>query len=312
MEWIIPCNPELYDINTSINTDGFVYWRQNARYSTGDIVYIYVSGRVKRIQYKTTVVDTDIDGTSISDPYWLDKSQETIKLIKVKLKLLKSFAGDDLSFQNLRKNGLNSSIQGPMKLKGSLSEYVRSVDQYYRIVSFSCGPTYDLVKSTCVHAHPVKNGFPKNPTKWLMIRKNGGISEEVFEVVTTIDSWPDEVRNLTSYRDMIVRYADSRKRSYGFETKDKPYRFYILKKAFDLNPPYIMQPNLQGYRYYELDEIYHNKTESVSDNINAALQADKTIIRNDKEYVTCRRCGYQFIKAPRCPECGQLHSYKGE
>ena len=133
-------------------------------------------------------------------------------------------------------------------------------DEYNRIISFPCGPTYDLVTSTLVHAHPVKFGFPKYPTRWIMVRKKGGISEAIYEVMKTIDCFPDEVDQIDSeYKERIKKYVDTRRYSFGFETKDKPYRFYILKKAFELNPPYVMEPNLRSYKYYELEEILDNR-----------------------------------------------------
>lgn len=138
----------------------------------------------------------------------------------------------------------------------TMSKRNRTTDDFNRITSFSCGPTYDIVTSTLVHAHPVKRGFPKYPTRWIMVRAKGGISEAVYEVEKTIECYPEEIDQLDSeYRERIKRYADTRRASYGFATKDKPYRFYVLKVAYELNPPFVMQPNIQGYKYYELDEV---------------------------------------------------------
>ena len=32
---------------------------------------------------------------------------------------------------------------------------------------------------------------------------------------------------------------------------------------------------------------------------------------NGKTMVKCANCGYEFVKAPRCTECGQLQDYEG-
>lgn len=50
-----------------------------------------------------------------------------------------------------------------------------------------------------------------------------------------------------------------------------------------------------------------NKTQPVSDDINTPLRP-KTIIRKADGTIqfVCGRCEESFVKAPRCPECGQL------
>lgn len=47
-----------------------------------------------------------------------------------------------------------------------------------------------------------------------------------------------------------------------------------------------------------------NNTETTKHDINKAM-----IIRLSRATVTCPHCEYQFIIAPRCPECGQLIQY---
>lgn len=128
-EWIIPCNPHSYDLQTALTNSDEVYWRQNARYEVGDIVYIYLSKGVSAIRYKAIVIGTDIEIKSEDDPYWIDKTMQSQKLQKVLLKRIKTFNTALLSYDVLKEYGLKSTIQGPIKLKGSLREYVNSIDQ---------------------------------------------------------------------------------------------------------------------------------------------------------------------------------------
>lgn len=310
-EWIVPCNPQKYDLETELKNNDIVYWRQNAKYTIGDIVFIYLSAGRSVIRYKTTVTEINIDAEQVDDTYWLDKSMNGENPKRICLKLLKEFDDSQLSIDELRKHGLKSTLQGPIKLTGELADYFHAVDEYNRVVSFSCGPTYDLVRSTFVHAHPIKNGFPKKPVRWLMIRKHGGISEEIYEVFDTVDAFPDEVENvITSEQRRVLRYRDQRKTTYGFATKDCKYRFYLLRVAYRLDPPFVMTPNIQGYKYYELKEVLeYTQKESEADDINIPVKPLNTAVVDGLTKVTCARCHYQFIKAPRCPECGQLHTY---
>ena len=82
-EWIIPCNPLIYNLQAAFTDGDEVYWRQNAKYEVGDIVYIYLSKGVGSIRYKAVVVGTDIKINSEDDPYWVDKTMQSQKLQKV-------------------------------------------------------------------------------------------------------------------------------------------------------------------------------------------------------------------------------------
>jgi 5-methylcytosine-specific restriction protein A len=128
-EWIIPCNPHSYNLQAALTNSDEVYWRQNARYEIGDIIYIYLSKGVSAIRYKAIVIGTDIEIKSEDDPYWIDKTMQSQKLQKVLLKRIKTFNTALLSYDLLKESGLKSTIQGPIKLKGSLRDYVNRIDQ---------------------------------------------------------------------------------------------------------------------------------------------------------------------------------------
>lgn len=310
-EWIVPCNPTQYNLEGQLSREDIVYWRQNARYEIGDIVYIYLSSGTSAIRYKTVVSAVDLDADADNENYWIDQTMKSSNPKRVCLKLLKEFDKSQLPIGALREHGLKSTIQGPMKLVGELAEYVHEVDQYNRLLSFPCGSSVELVRSTQVHAHPVKTGYPKKPTKWLMVRGKGGISTEIFEVLATYDEYPDQLEQLHSpYKAKLIDYREKRLQKYEFAHPDLKYRFYVMKKAFDLNPPYVMQPNLQSCKYYELNEIIRNKTEEIAESdINTAVKPLNITVINGITKVTCSNCGYVFTKARRCPECGQLQQY---
>ena len=43
MIWMISANGKMYDHASSFATNGFIDWRQRAKYSVGDLVYILYS-----------------------------------------------------------------------------------------------------------------------------------------------------------------------------------------------------------------------------------------------------------------------------
>ena len=48
-EWVISGNPEKYDVIGAFRELGTIDWSQNANIKAKDIVYIYVTGKVKTI-----------------------------------------------------------------------------------------------------------------------------------------------------------------------------------------------------------------------------------------------------------------------
>ena len=314
-EWLVPCNPNLYDIDNAVLKTKEMYWRQNANYSVGDIMYIYVSRDVGEIRYKFEVEKLDIRIPKEMDQYWLDQEEASKNPIRNKLKLLNCFPNGSIRLNDLKAHGLLSRIQGPMKLRGDLKDYIKQCDDYYRVVSVPAGKTGDIIKSTHVHAHPNKKGYPKNPVKWLMARETGGVSDIIYEVTDTL------LYNASSYpNDCDPRISDYiQKRNIGIGFTPETYKFYLLKPVYKFSNPFVLRPNLQGFTYFSLNDLMSRSDalkvtngETVIHDINipvapADIQSDGNTVK-----VTCSTCEEIFIKAPRCPRCGQLQNYGGQ
>lgn len=124
------------------------------------------------------------------------------------------------------------------------------------IVSFSCGDTYDLVMETDVHAHPIKAGYPSKVSRYLMVRAQGGKTDCLYRVTDTVDLNPldsDLVNDLSDKK--IKTYINKRKKSFGFKYAPMPYRFYVMERIHEFEPPFILTPNPQGFKYLSFDEI---------------------------------------------------------
>lgn len=68
---------------------------------------------------------------------------------------------------------------------------------------------------------------------------------------------------------------------------------------------------MRGELYEALLEIDLSaiSIESKNDDINEPMMPAKIEEVDGKTYLTCARCTYRFLKAPRCPGCGQLVRY---
>ena len=143
------------------------------------------------------------------------------------------------------------------------------IDGEHRVVSFAGSKTYELVRRTHIHAHPLKRGFPNEPSRYLMVRATGGISHELFVVENYVDFNPIADDQLECYKNMsfydrLREYVVSRRDGFGFNSAPQTYRFYILKPILSFDPCFVLKPNTQGYLYYPIEqfEAVINRNES--------------------------------------------------
>ena len=74
-EWIIPGNPDRFDIVDAFRKLGALDWVQNTNVVVGDIVYIYISNSVRAIQLKCKVNAVNKTEPTIDDSQF-NKSEE--------------------------------------------------------------------------------------------------------------------------------------------------------------------------------------------------------------------------------------------
>ena len=129
MNWLISANGKMYDHASSFAHFGSIDWRQgNAKYSVGDVVYIYCTAPIQRIRYKCKVTALDKNSPEIRDDkaYWVDQ-KEYEKSLGGKffnLELIEEVDSEKLSLPLLMENGLNAAPQGPIKLAEGLDLYI--------------------------------------------------------------------------------------------------------------------------------------------------------------------------------------------
>ena len=131
MNWLISANSSMYDYSSSFEHFGYIDWRQgNGKFAVNDIVYIYCTRPLKKIQYKCRVEKIDLDSKNIrnDEEYWVDKSEykKSINGKFTKLVLIEQVYSSKMSLENLLLNGLNAPPQGPMKPNERLIKLIES------------------------------------------------------------------------------------------------------------------------------------------------------------------------------------------
>lgn len=271
-------NLNKYNHDAALAKYGFIDWGVNIALDVGDIVFLYFSTPISRVRYRMVVekIITDVNDVC-GDEFWENGYKRKEKDEYYRLKLIDNIDDERLSYNCLKENGVISTLQGSEEVKPETLTYILSVlndkksdaipnNYENRIVSFSCGPTYDLVRKNLIHAHPIKKGFPANVCRYLMVRATGGISHEIYEVVDFVEMNPldeealERLRN-KPYFDRIDSYISERKLDYGFKSAPLKYRFYVLKSFHTFNPVYNREPNIQGYEYLTFDIIGKNSSD---------------------------------------------------
>ena len=116
-EWVIPCNPRFYDIESAFQNRTWIDWRQSAKnISPGDVVYIYVGTPVQEIKYKCLVKKAWIpasDADYTEEIYNLTSERKPCPQY-MRLELLEKL--DGITLAKLVDNGMKGNIQGPRRV----------------------------------------------------------------------------------------------------------------------------------------------------------------------------------------------------
>lgn len=138
------------------------------------------------------------------------------------------------------------------------------------IASFAAGDTYDLVRETNVHAHPIYRGYPSRVAPFIMLRAERGRSDALYQVMKTIDLNPCDnrkVNELVSIYPSVVNYIKKRIHNRGFNRAPIPYRFYILRRVYTYKPVFQLEYNPQGLIYLSFKDARIANPESLIANL---------------------------------------------
>lgn len=128
--WLVPANPEVFDIEKAFNLYDTIDWVRSYRYENGDILFLYVTGDVKKVMYKVEVINGIVNSSNVqfNEELWLDKDK--LEQAKGKnwsrIRLIDAVDTDALSLKKLREHGLRGNPQSSRKLQDELREYIMS------------------------------------------------------------------------------------------------------------------------------------------------------------------------------------------
>ncbi len=124
--WLLPANTKFYDVIAAFEQKE-IFWPMNAKMSTGDTVYVYLTAPFKQVGFRCEVLGTGYGFERIRDqvsPFVkgdvasAPSQKSFMKLGSTKKVILD--ADGALSLRKLRENGLNGMLQGARKLENNL------------------------------------------------------------------------------------------------------------------------------------------------------------------------------------------------
>ncbi|MDW0109816.1 HNH endonuclease [Sporosarcina aquimarina] len=132
--WLVPANPNDYDVAGAFGYYDTLDWKRSYNYENGDILFMYVSGDVQRVRYKAEVIKGLVSNNEVSydNTFWNNQQKyiQSKEFNYTRLRLIDERDTPELSLSLLRDYGLKGNIQGSMKLKGDLLDYIVSFFEY--------------------------------------------------------------------------------------------------------------------------------------------------------------------------------------
>ena len=127
-KWILAANALKYDHKTAFKENGYVDWYQTRNFEIGDIVYIYCTKPISKIQYKTVVSKVNQTREDITDDskYW----QTEVDLTRNRFFRLSEpvfIDSTELSIEVLNKHGLRYAPQSPCIANEELASYIETI-----------------------------------------------------------------------------------------------------------------------------------------------------------------------------------------
>lgn len=126
--WIFISSTKRFRMNDFLSDYGFVEFEQKNNVQVNDIVYLYTTAPVKRIEYKMIVEKINIPPAKQFDDsaYSLRKQPQSPVEKCVRLRVLEKTAAPQLHLSMLRQYGVKCSMQSPFRISGKLLEYIDS------------------------------------------------------------------------------------------------------------------------------------------------------------------------------------------
>lgn len=129
--WIFISSTKQFRMHDWLASNEYVEYVQRNKVQVNDIVYLYTTAPVQRIEYKMIVDRINVPFDEIIDDsaYSLLRNPNTAPnkdALYVRLKLIKKVENPLLHLNFLREYGLRSSMQSALTVSGDLLEYIEA------------------------------------------------------------------------------------------------------------------------------------------------------------------------------------------
>lgn len=129
--WIFPWKQKYFDLYSCLSDYGYLEWRQKSNPAVGDIVFIYAATPIKQLLFLAKVTKIDIpysetiNKSHLTDNnYYSDSLKPSEYYFRMELISTADLGNLQLSYSTLKEYGLKSSLQGPVKVTGSLLNHI--------------------------------------------------------------------------------------------------------------------------------------------------------------------------------------------
>lgn len=127
--WIFISSPKRFRMDDWLRSNEYVEYVQRNKVEVNDIVYLYTTAPIQRIEYKMVVdrINVSYDEMIDDSAYSLNPSPIVNKEdLYIRLKLIKKVETPLLHLNFLREYGLRSSMQSALTVSGELLEYIET------------------------------------------------------------------------------------------------------------------------------------------------------------------------------------------
>lgn len=128
--WIIPCNPNFYDVIGAFTKLKRIDWKQSMKnINVGDIVYIYVGKPIMAILFKCKVRKINLSEIEIDDrEFVIDGTNYERYGNHMELELIEKYTENQITMNDLTKCGMKGRVQGPRRTNNAIQECIDKVD----------------------------------------------------------------------------------------------------------------------------------------------------------------------------------------
>lgn len=129
--WIFISSTKQFRMHDWLSCNEYVEYVQRNKVEVGDIVYLYTTAPIQRIEYKRIVDRINVPFDEIIDDsaYSLLRNPDTVPdkdALYVRLKLIKKVDNPLLHLNFLRGYGLRSCMQSAITVSGDLLDYIET------------------------------------------------------------------------------------------------------------------------------------------------------------------------------------------